>query len=47
MTSAGENPVSISEIHPGAVINMERSIAFYRGILGFHKTLDMSREKSF
>jgi catechol-2,3-dioxygenase len=40
-TSAGENPVSISEVHHVAVTNMERSIAFYRDILGFRETLDM------
>ena len=35
--------MSISEIHHVAlaVTDMERSIAFYRDILGFHKTLDM------
>jgi catechol 2,3-dioxygenase-like lactoylglutathione lyase family enzyme len=35
--------VAISEIHHVAlaVSDMERSIAFYRDILGFRKTLDM------
>jgi glyoxylase I family protein len=38
-----EKTVAISEIHHVAlaVSDMERSIAFYRDILGFRKTLDM------
>ena len=38
-----EKTMAISEIHHVAlaVSDMERSIAFYRDILGFRKTLDM------
>jgi hypothetical protein len=47
MTSAGENSVSMSEIQHVAVTNIEQSIAFYRDIPDFRKTLDMSRGKPF
>lgn len=35
--------VAISEIHHVAIAvsNMERSVAFYRDVLGFRETLDM------